>query len=260
MRDPEINAVSGISVSKRSSQRGSHSHSSDYPFSPFSAASATHWHHSHHRESERPGWSVSLPLQRSLLQSAGGVWISARNRCDGRRVRAENWQLKTTETVGCPRPLWRQLALLKARRWEGVTGRTEEIHPIISSSPLPGCWWAVMGVTGSLWVFCHLWFPFSGCSSSQRLFQTHKRGTHFIALSLIQVGYFSLADSVKGKGGKHMLAMHAAAKNECCHHRVGVLKPDVMDRRVETWSWIIFLTLRMTTIYKINFIFLSSEA
>lgn len=42
-----------------------------------------------------------------------------------------------------------------------------------------------------------------------------------------------MADSVKDKGGKHMLAMHAAAKNECCRHRVGVLKPDVMDRRVD---------------------------
>lgn len=99
--------------------------------SGLAAASTTRWHHSHRRESERPSRSVSLPLQRSLLQRAGGVWTSARNR-------VENWQLKTTEAVGCLRPLWRQLPLLKARSWEGATGEDRRPHPIITSSPLLG--------------------------------------------------------------------------------------------------------------------------
>ena len=150
---PEINADSGVSRSANGPPRwdgplgGTGPANSCVQILLCCSARAAHWHGSHHRESEQPSRSVSLPLQRSLLQRAGGVWTSARN---GRGGRAENWQLKTTETVGCPRPSWRQPPRFQRPGVErerqaaqtGQTGQTDTSRGDLLTSA---------GVTAALW-------------------------------------------------------------------------------------------------------------
>lgn len=56
-----------------------------------------------------------------------------------------DWQLETTETVVCLRPLWRRLPLLKARSWERATERTDSFVP---QWPPHLCWGDCSVVTG----------------------------------------------------------------------------------------------------------------
>ncbi|KAK5852811.1 hypothetical protein PBY51_006650 [Eleginops maclovinus] len=88
--------------------------------------------HTTQRE-RRAGLSVGLPLQRSLLQRAGGVWTSARNSRSEEGGRRESGKLTAKNNRDSQVPEGgRSHVTVKG---QGLRGSDRQLHRRIASSP-----------------------------------------------------------------------------------------------------------------------------
>lgn len=132
----EINTVSGISVSDCSPSRAVTGTATFKWFLHLAPASTKHRHHSHPRESALEPVCLSLPLQRSLLQRAGGAWTSAM-KSQGSRGGGLSGKLtaKINRDSQVPEAALTSAAPVKGQE---MRGSDRPLHPITTSSPLLG--------------------------------------------------------------------------------------------------------------------------